>query len=65
MQITESLFLAYCECPYKAFLKTSGKVGEPTDYEVIQTKAYARFRDEAIQRLLRSQDESESDHGNR
>ena len=23
MQITESLFLAYCECPYKAFLKTN------------------------------------------
>ena len=54
MQITESLFLAHCQCAYKAFLKSQGKVGEAVDYEVIQTEADARFRDEAIERLVRS-----------
>ena len=59
MQITESLFVAYCQCPYKAFLKSKGEVGEVVDYEVIQKEADARFRDEAIERLLRSHAESQ------
>ena len=25
MQITENLFVAYCQCPYKAFLKSKGE----------------------------------------
>jgi predicted RecB family nuclease len=54
MQITESLFVAYCECTYKAFLKSKGEVGEVVDYEVIQKEADARFKEEAIERLLRS-----------
>jgi hypothetical protein len=58
MQITESLFLAYCQCAYKSVLKSKGEVGELTSYEVIQTQAYAKFRDEAIERLLRSQNDS-------
>ena len=37
MQITESLFVAYCQCPYKAFLKSKGEVGEVVDLEAIQT----------------------------
>ena len=59
MQITESLFLAYCQCPYKAFLKSKGEVGEVIDYEAIQKEADARFRDEAIKRLLGSHSESQ------
>ena len=58
MQITESLFLAYCQCPYKAFLKSKGEVGEVVDYEVIQKEADARFREQAIERLLQSHAES-------
>ena len=59
MQITENLFVAYCQCPYKAFLKSKGEVGEVVDYEVIQKEADARFRDQAIERLLRSHTESQ------
>jgi len=59
MQITESLFVAYCQCPFKAFLKSKGEVGEVVDYEVIQKEADSRFRDVAIERLLRSHTESQ------
>ena len=59
MQITESLFVAYCQCPYKAFLKSKGEVGEVVDYEVIQTEADARFMDQAIDRQLRSHGDSQ------
>ena len=59
MQITESLFVAYCQCPYKGFLKSKGEVGEVVDYEVIQNEADSRFRDVAIERLLRSHTESQ------
>ena len=59
MQITESLFVAYCQCPFKAFLKSKGEVGEVVDYEAIQKEADARFRDEAIERLLGSHTESQ------
>ena len=59
MQITENLFVAYCQCPYKAFLKSKGEVGEIIDYEVIQKEADARFKDQAIERLLRNHTESQ------
>jgi predicted RecB family nuclease len=59
MPITESLFIAYGLCPFKAFLKSKGEVGALVDYEVIQTEADARFRVEAIERLLRSQADSQ------
>ena len=59
MQITESLFVAYCHCPFKAFLKFKGEVGEVVDYEAIQIEADARFREAAIERLLRSHAESQ------
>jgi len=59
MQITESLFVAYCHCAYKGFLKSKGEVGEVVDYEAIQTEADARFREAAIERLLRSHAESQ------
>ncbi len=59
MQITESLFVAYCQCPYKAFLKSRGEVGEIIDYEVIQQEADDRLKDQAIDRLLRNHDESQ------
>ena len=53
MQISESLFAAYCRCAYKAHLKSKGEVGEVTDLERIGTDADTRFRDGAIERLLR------------
>ena len=59
MQITESLFVAYCQCPYKASLKSKVEVGEVVDYEAIQKEADARFRDETIKRLLGSHSESQ------
>ena len=59
MQITESLFVAYCQCPYKAFLKSKGEVGQIIDYEVIQKEADDRFKDQAIDRLLRNHTESQ------
>jgi hypothetical protein len=59
MQITESLFIAYCQCAYKGFLKSKGEVGEVVDYEAIQTEADARFREVAVERLLRSHTESQ------
>jgi predicted RecB family nuclease len=59
MQITENLFAAYCHCPYKAFLKSKGDVGEVADYEVLQKEADARFKEHAIERLLRNHTESQ------
>ena len=59
MQITETLFVAYCQCPYKAFLNSKVEVGQVIDYEVIQTEADATFRDEATKRLLRSHTEAQ------
>ena len=52
MQITDSLFLACCQCPFKAFLKSKGEVGKVRDYEAIQTEADARFREQAVERLM-------------
>ena len=45
MQITDSLFVAYSQCTYKAFLKFKGEVGEVVDYEAIQTEADVRGPD--------------------
>ena len=59
MQITDSLFVSYSQCTYKAFLKFKGEVGEVVDYEAIQTEADVRFREAAIERLLRSHTESQ------
>ncbi len=59
MQITESLFLSYGQCAYKASLKSKGEAGEVVEYEAIQAEADARFRDEAIERLVRSHAESQ------
>ena len=58
MQFTESLFLAYCQCPYKAFLKSKGEVGQAVDYEMIQKEADASHIKKAIDRLLKTQVES-------
>ena len=40
-------------------MKSKGEVGEVVDYEAIQTEADARFREAAIERLLRSHTESQ------
>jgi predicted RecB family nuclease len=59
MQITENSFAAYCQCPYKALLKSNGEVGQVADYEVVQKDADARFKDQAIERLLRGHTEGQ------
>ena len=59
MQITEGLFLAYCQCAYKAFLKSEGEVGDVIDYEAIQSDTDARFKHQAIERLLKNHFESQ------
>ena len=50
MQITDSLFLACCQCPYKAYLKSKGEVGTVLEYEAIQNQADARFVEQAVER---------------
>ena len=52
MQITETLFAAYCQCPYKALLKWNGDVGTVADYELVQKQADANFKVQAIERLF-------------
>jgi predicted RecB family nuclease len=59
MQISESLFVAFCQCPYKALLKSNGEVGKVADYELVQKEADAKFKDQATERLLRSHTESQ------
>ena len=59
MQITGNLFAAHCRCTYKAFLNSNGDVGEVGDYEVIQKEADARFKDQAIVRLLQNRTEDQ------
>jgi predicted RecB family nuclease len=59
MQITENLFVAYCHCPYKAFLKSKGDAGVIADYELVHKEADTRFKDKAIERLLRGHTESQ------
>jgi predicted RecB family nuclease len=54
MQITDALFLAYCQCPYKSSLKTKGEVGKVLDYEAIQTEVDTRFTAQAMEWLRAS-----------
>lgn len=51
MGIGKSLFVTFSQCEYKAFLKTSGAVGEITDYELLQAEAADKFGQTAIERL--------------
>ena len=53
MGLDKSIFTAFCHCNFKAFLKASEVVGEPTEYEIVQTEADDEFKDKAIERLLR------------
>src|SRR4051794_796021 len=49
MQITDNLFLACCQCPFKAYLRSQGEVGIILEYEAIQTEADARFGELAVE----------------
>lgn len=53
MDIDKSIFSAFCQCRYKAFLKASKVVGEVAEYELLQRKTDDKFREEAIERMLR------------
>src|SRR5207237_5447309 len=52
MSIDKPIFLSYCHCAYKAFLKSTGAVGEVTEYELVQSEADDRFRRAAIDRRV-------------
>ena len=58
MPITENLFVAYCHCAYKAFLKSKSEVGEPCELERIQSIVDQRYKVDAIERLLRNHGEN-------
>jgi predicted RecB family nuclease len=53
MGLDKNIFISFCHCNYKAFLMTGGVIGEPPEYELVQTEADDRFKGEAIERLLR------------
>src|SRR4051794_30385793 len=56
MGIDKGIFSGFCHCKYKAFLKASEVIGEPAEYELVQTEADEKYRVEAIERLLRQAD---------
>jgi predicted RecB family nuclease len=52
MSIDKATFTSFCQCGYKAYLRTTGVVGEHDGYEAVQAEADDKFRRCAIERLL-------------
>lgn len=50
--ISDSLFLDYLQCEYKAYLKLSGESGVRNDFEKVQDKKHAEYRQQAREHLL-------------
>ena len=50
--ISDSLFLDYLQCEYKAYLKLSGESGVSSDFEKFQNKINAEYRQQAWEHLL-------------
>ena len=50
--ISDSLFLDYLQCEYKAYLKLSGESGVRGDFEKFQDKKNAEYRQQAWEHLL-------------
>jgi predicted RecB family nuclease len=52
--LTDGIFAAFLKCPYKAYLKLEGRVGEPSDYEQMQARLATEYRRAARQEVLRA-----------
>ncbi|HKB06048.1 MAG TPA: TM0106 family RecB-like putative nuclease, partial [Gemmataceae bacterium] len=52
--LTDDLLTAYLKCPYKAYRKLRGDVGEPSDYMHLQERAAAEYRVAVRRALLRT-----------
>jgi predicted RecB family nuclease len=50
--ITDDVFLAHLQCPYKAYLKLGGHSGTASDYERFDKAALETYRLRAIDRML-------------
>ena len=50
--ISDSLFLDYLQCEYKAYLKLSGGSGVRGDFEKFQDKKNAEYRQQAREHFL-------------
>jgi predicted RecB family nuclease len=52
--VTDDLFAAFLKCRYKAYLKLRGDEGEKSDYETLQSRLLAEYRQAATKQLLRA-----------
>jgi hypothetical protein len=52
--VTEDLFTAFLKCRYKAYLKYTGTVGEPSEYEQLEANLAAEYQTAARQKWLGS-----------
>lgn len=52
MSIDKATFMSFCHCGYKAYLRTTGVVGDQDSYQGVQAEADDKFRRDAIERLL-------------
>jgi len=57
--ISDSLFIDYLRCKYKAYLKFSEKSGVKSDFEIYQDDKHAEYRQRAREHLLRAERNTE------
>jgi predicted RecB family nuclease len=50
--ITDDIFLSYTQCPYKAYLKLTGRTGTISEYELSETDALETYRSQGLERAL-------------
>ena len=50
--ITDDVFLAHLQCPYKAYLKLAGDWGAVSDHERFDQATLEAYRSRAIERML-------------
>jgi predicted RecB family nuclease len=53
MGIDKATFISFCQCGYKAYLRTTGVVGDRDGYEAVLAEADDKFRRDAIEWFLR------------
>ena len=51
MGLTLDTIGAFVRCRYKAFLKSAGQTGSPTEYEILESRLADAFQETAVQRL--------------
>ncbi len=49
VRISNSVFIDYLNCNYKAYLKINGGVGEKTDYDMLQNSLLNEYREPEFQ----------------